>query len=397
MIQLELRSHGQAVRQYRFEQEVVFIGRDPKNDVAFEDRSASRHHARLVRGADGYELEDLGSRNGTKVNERLAQRASLQAEDQIRIGAHTLVVLSLGPKEVGAGSAAAVDELDRTRVAVYADSDPDSALPPWDLVVERDGQLLANWPLNDERTGIGRDPSSDVVLADDDVSRHHARILRKHGKYYIEDLDSLNGTLVNGEPVYTSKLEPSTEIRIGPYRLRLIPASAEPGPISSGGPVECASCHRAMNEAWPACPFCEGEQRRPMQTSLVLEPLKAPDPAIGLLDSTVKLALTDETIASMRHLWVSFEEPDGSLHPVGQVPDLAPGCTACLFVPVRLPAPRICPNCASERLGSLELHSLLRGWMKRGSVSVTLARITPRIGSSALVQVALRCPESGSG
>lgn len=50
-----------------------------------------------------------------------------------------------------------------------------------------------------ERTVLGRHPNCRVVLDDAAVSRNHAQILESHGSYFIEDLKSRNGTLVNGE------------------------------------------------------------------------------------------------------------------------------------------------------------------------------------------------------
>ncbi len=55
--------------------------------------------------------------------------------------------------------------------------------------------------LDDERTVFGRHPSSQVVLDNEAVSRHHAQILQSHGHFFLEDLKSRNGTLINGRPV----------------------------------------------------------------------------------------------------------------------------------------------------------------------------------------------------
>jgi len=55
--------------------------------------------------------------------------------------------------------------------------------------------------LDGERTVLGRHPSSHIVLDNEAVSRHHAQILESHGHFFLEDLKSRNGTLVNGRPV----------------------------------------------------------------------------------------------------------------------------------------------------------------------------------------------------
>ena len=46
---------------------ITTIGRSPDNDIVLDDASVSRHHARVVRTAEGFHLEDLNSFNGTTV------------------------------------------------------------------------------------------------------------------------------------------------------------------------------------------------------------------------------------------------------------------------------------------------------------------------------------------
>ncbi len=60
------------------------------------------------------------------------------------------------------------------------------------------GQLF---PLEGERAILGRHPDCDIVLESGSVSRHHARILATGGELFVEDLNSRNGTFVNGQPV----------------------------------------------------------------------------------------------------------------------------------------------------------------------------------------------------
>lgn len=66
---------------------------------------------------------------------------------------------------------------------------------------------------------IGRGRETALRLADPDTSRRHARILCEGGRYRIQDLESTNGTFVNGERVREHVLAPGDRIRIGANHL----------------------------------------------------------------------------------------------------------------------------------------------------------------------------------
>jgi hypothetical protein len=70
-----------------------------------------------------------------------------------------------------------------------------------------------------ERTTIGRSPDCDVFLDDVTVSRNHAVLVERDGRYVIEDQGSLNGTFVNRRRVESAALEDGDELQIGKYRL----------------------------------------------------------------------------------------------------------------------------------------------------------------------------------
>lgn len=74
--------------------------------------------------------------------------------------------------------------------------------------------------LQKERTTIGRASDNDVVLNDISVSGRHAVILKIASGTAIEDLDSTNGTKVNGQPVRTHFLNDGDWIELGHYKLQ---------------------------------------------------------------------------------------------------------------------------------------------------------------------------------
>ena len=66
------------------------LGRDPDCDLAVPDTSLSRHHLRIVPTVDGWEAEDLGSRNGTLLNDQPLTRAPLRDGDLLQAGRSVL-------------------------------------------------------------------------------------------------------------------------------------------------------------------------------------------------------------------------------------------------------------------------------------------------------------------
>jgi pSer/pThr/pTyr-binding forkhead associated (FHA) protein len=69
------------------------IGRSPECDIFLDDVTVSRRHAELSRDADTFTIRDLGSLNGTFVNRRRIESATLQDDDEVQIGKYRLTFL----------------------------------------------------------------------------------------------------------------------------------------------------------------------------------------------------------------------------------------------------------------------------------------------------------------
>jgi pSer/pThr/pTyr-binding forkhead associated (FHA) protein len=92
------------------------------------------------------------------------------------------------------------DAIEETRkVTASATSYPLNA--PLALVGESGALAGQRWELSERTTRIGRDPAAAIVIQDTSVSRFHAQITRQASGYYLADLESSNGTQVNGELV----------------------------------------------------------------------------------------------------------------------------------------------------------------------------------------------------
>ncbi|MBO9317626.1 MAG: FHA domain-containing protein [Chloroflexus sp.] len=99
------------------------------------------------------------------------------------------------------------------------------ASPYGQLVVTRAGQsgvaVGKVFPLN-PITVIGRNPNCDIVLNDSFLSSEHARLERRNGVWWLEDLNSTNGTFLNGFEVRgPTEVHPGDAIQVGRVELRL--------------------------------------------------------------------------------------------------------------------------------------------------------------------------------
>jgi FHA domain len=83
----------------------------------------------------------------------------------------------------------------------------------------REGETIA---LDVDVLTIGRSPHSDLFLDDVTVSRHHARVLRDEGGFWVEDLNSLNGTYVNRKRIEQQRLFDGDELQIGKFKLAFL-------------------------------------------------------------------------------------------------------------------------------------------------------------------------------
>lgn len=124
------------------------------------------------------------------------------------------LVGDLSVRSRGRGSLAGVRRLVAGAAAALA--------PPGRTVGAPLAPLLAlDWTGAQEELVIGRDPSCDVVLGGPFVSRRHALLSFRDGGWMIRDLDSKNGTALNGTRVGRSTLHPGDLLAVGIHLLRV--------------------------------------------------------------------------------------------------------------------------------------------------------------------------------
>jgi pSer/pThr/pTyr-binding forkhead associated (FHA) protein len=98
------------------------------------------------------------------------------------------------------------------------------------LIVSQNGEVIDNRFLNESSFTIGSLADSDLCLAVQGISRSHARITSVGNDDILEDLDSTNGTLVNGQPITRHILQNDDVIEIADVQIRYRNHKAVEGP-----------------------------------------------------------------------------------------------------------------------------------------------------------------------
>jgi ABC transport system ATP-binding/permease protein len=203
---IQVHHNGVRIKKFAFSPgsyQVVIIGRSDQADVVIDSQLISRKHAQLEYTTSGaLVITDLGSSNGTYLNGK-------------QISANTPMGVSVG------------DRINFTRDGKTFLEVTDSRSDSDGGKVKKSGndqvKDLMSYFGNKETIVIGRLTQSDVVLSGDSISRKHCSISRLgQGKFKLEDLDSLNGTFVNGRKVRGSAIiRANDKILIGRFALSL--------------------------------------------------------------------------------------------------------------------------------------------------------------------------------
>ncbi|HIE13107.1 MAG TPA: FHA domain-containing protein [Desulfotomaculum sp.] len=192
---------------------VVYIGRDPSRcRFELKDAKVSRLHARIAVAEDGtVTLADENSTNGTFLKgERIEGTAAIFPGDLIRLGDSVIRLTEHPPASAQKRVEACPAEAPPSGMS-HALSGGGEYRPA--------AEFTRALPVRQAVINIGRDPANDLVLEHPAVSRCHARIVFKSGGHLIYDLNSTNGTYVNGKRVVNStELPPGSLIQIAGYR-----------------------------------------------------------------------------------------------------------------------------------------------------------------------------------
>lgn len=112
------------------------------------------------------------------------------------------------------------------------------------LVVLSAGLAGRAHELNAERITIGRLEDNSFPLTEPSVSSHHCEIITKGDTVTVRDLNSTNGTFINGEKITEAVLKPGQTLRLGQIEMRLEsdkPGATAPAPAGGAAPAPATS------------------------------------------------------------------------------------------------------------------------------------------------------------
>ncbi|HEY1324797.1 MAG TPA: ATP-binding cassette domain-containing protein, partial [Streptosporangiaceae bacterium] len=170
---------------------------------------------KLDRGS--WVLEDTGSTNGTFLGAQKVQKITLDGETTVRLGHPvdgTELTCSTGEPRRPPTVIAAKPVMAANAVPAAPATGAGAS-----TASHREPSVIRQLPTKVLR--IGRAPDNDIVVSDLSVSRHHAELRRTPSGYQIADLDSHNGTFVNGQQVGSAPLTEGDIVGIGPSTFRL--------------------------------------------------------------------------------------------------------------------------------------------------------------------------------
>ena len=234
-------------REYVITGASLVFGREAGCDVVVSGKDVSRRHAEIVHTPRGYVVVD-SSTNGTFVNEEQVQGQRILARtDVIRMGEEQFrFYAEAAPLTASAAPAPALaaspEQLKHTVHGIEAVAPPPPSPPRptgaafASFLVRSGGLMGQRLPVKTPVVNLGRADYNDIVLPDPSISTSHAKLQRREGVWVLVDLDSTNGTFVEGEQVKgEAPLGPGAMVRLGDVQLLFEPVDEKQGVLKGGG------------------------------------------------------------------------------------------------------------------------------------------------------------------
>jgi pSer/pThr/pTyr-binding forkhead associated (FHA) protein len=222
--ELAVMKGGETIEKRVLRKRRCTIGRGETNDLTLDDAAASREHAVLEAKGGRFYIEDRKSKNGTLLNGQKITSHLLLDGDEIRIGQHRILFVEK-QEQTSKKISSPVADLDTTMI-ISSDSikapNPSAAIRPKPLALEvLNGNEAGKIFELSQKMILGRS-KADIPLKDGRVSRQHASIEETAEGYLYHDLNSMNGSFINGAPTQSKLLAAGDVIMIGECMIRVI-------------------------------------------------------------------------------------------------------------------------------------------------------------------------------
>lgn len=230
---LEFQDLTAGVQRIRITKDATRLGREPGLEVVIAANAAnvSRRHAEIRRQEGVYILVDLGSFNGTFLNgRRLSAGEILHDNDLIELGPGGPSLRFRAPENVDSlrtpnvGQSGGLKQSGKLspNQTIFANADSSSfqSTLRGPEVNSNEPRVFLQRAFDKPQLLIGRGDECEIRLDGLLISNHHARISHTGSGLIVEDLNSTNGTYVNGERITTRPLPPEDFVQIGPFLIR---------------------------------------------------------------------------------------------------------------------------------------------------------------------------------
>lgn len=208
----------------------VIIGRDPSSQIVIDHPSVSSRHARVKQDDQALYLTDLGSTNGTFVNDDKVVDCQLTHQDWVHIGKHVLIVdlyetLSLDATvHMLMSGASGTSDAEGTLMLDISGGQKPSTWAPLDYLNFLSGDH-PDFELSHKPVTIGKNIDADIVISGFwslFAGQPAATISKQSGEYYIEYIAGLLKPKINGMTVIEpTRINHHDIIRIGPIEFQL--------------------------------------------------------------------------------------------------------------------------------------------------------------------------------
>ncbi len=173
------------------------IGKASNNSLVIDDPSILDQHVAITNKTDQVKVTNIANSPQVSLNGKpVGHEAPLRANDVLTLG--TVELELIDPKAVA-------DQANAGRTTNFTQGWSIYSSASW---LEQNRYTL------DKKVIIGRDPGCDIVLPLDHLSRKHVSLEIKNGQLHLQDLDSSNGTFVNGKQVSQAQLKPGDKIKL---------------------------------------------------------------------------------------------------------------------------------------------------------------------------------------